>query len=324
MTLNEIQSFILDNWKKYFQSKPEPSDFVFSIVKGRHKTIFYLFIIDSSEPRLVIKVSEGKDEDHRLIREYESLLKLKKNDNLNIIVPIPFDLVTLGSRKILIESALIGSPMVFDIYPLESRKYKSAIEQNFELALNWLINFHKKTILREPFKNNIELKNLESHWFTYIKHLCNFNYYHGVDSEEEFFEIIKHPNFTTVFSHGDFNPENILLEKGIVKVFDWEWSYHPGLPLIDLFTFCVYHHIATTIIGKARFRPMTDDDIIHVFSENTILGEIVMKYYNRYCDELKLSPEIQRIIFSLFLVRHISVKEITQILNESKLLIPKK
>ena len=92
--------------------------------------------------------------------------------------------------------------------------------------------------------------------------------------------------------HGDFNPENILLNESHMHIVDWEWAVLPGLPLIDLFNMALRSSILRCHLGRQRSGLPNVEHARSAFVQDSVERQFVLRWLPSFQQELHISKEL--------------------------------
>lgn len=224
-----LEKLILDNWEKWLGNiKPKRLDFLKTHAGQaiRNKKVGF-FAFNNDKPVIFVKtVRESKY--NKIIEHSFGKLKniYKYLDNGSVPKPI-----YLGNHQGVVfslETAILGK---------QFHSYKK--QRDLKKFLKWFFRFQRLMIQKEKIAN-IQLKD-------YIDELVN-KFLNLYKIERDLREPIKYLagelkkdiddlSSPLISQHGDLTPDNVLNDKGKIKVIDWDNFEKIKLPLFDLLVF---------------------------------------------------------------------------------------
>lgn len=290
-------------------SKPlhQLSILMISNVNVSRKAIFYAFINSHPIPECVIKVARIKDYDHALSHESSILNVLHQNVGRGIRIPevlftgYSSDFFTVANSFL---SGVLLSKIVND------NNYRDLADK----VTSWLIEFAKQT-RAESMNDSLKLHLSPSEKLSQL--LSN-----GVLSREqadlskELITKIRLPYL--VCEHGDFAPQNILLDsdsKNELGVLDWDESTLTGLPGVDLIFFLTY----LTFNLKGNWYTI---DFIEIYKEllnpSSPTGNVFKDCVDRYAESLGIAQDTMSYLRHMTWLRRVQ-KELNGDLGKEKI-----
>jgi thiamine kinase-like enzyme len=121
-----------------------PKRLSYFFLKGFRKTIFFIFKDDDRQPFVVLKATNDPIACDRVKREYETLSCLSANESLKDNVPKPLAFFEMMKHTCLLESALDGTPMVYAIKGIRSKKELRKMRNFFKLVVDFLVSISHK------------------------------------------------------------------------------------------------------------------------------------------------------------------------------------
>ena len=121
-----------------------PKRLSYFILKGFRKTIFFIFKDDDRYPFVVLKATNDPIAYDRLKAEYETLSCLSANVSCKENVPKPLAFFEIMKHTCLLESALDGTPMVYSVKGIRSKKELRKMRNFFKLVVDFLVNISHK------------------------------------------------------------------------------------------------------------------------------------------------------------------------------------
>lgn len=222
-----LERLILDNWKNWVGNKrPEFFDFL-KINAGqavRNKKVGF-FIFKIKKPIFFVKTVRESKHNEIIKKSFEKSKSIYRylNDGS---VPKPFYFGNYQKIYFYIETALYGKQF-------HSCKTKKDLEE----FLNWFFDFQRLMVKKG---NGGSIKLTE-----YIDNLV-IKFCDLYEIEKELKELTKNIiskkdidnlQIPLIPQHGDLTPDNVLSDKGKIRVIDWDNFGKINLPLFDLLVF---------------------------------------------------------------------------------------
>ena len=138
-----LESYIRHNWDSFNISSPPPGELLFLFSRGFRKVIFFVFRDNAPEPFAVLKISNDPLALDRLANEYEVLSYLSSEGAPGEIVPSPLAFFQVRGHTCVFESALKGTPMVYSIHGLRTRKGLTRMKNILGMLVEALIALSK-------------------------------------------------------------------------------------------------------------------------------------------------------------------------------------
>ncbi|MFH2138136.1 MAG: aminoglycoside phosphotransferase family protein [Candidatus Omnitrophota bacterium] len=234
---------------------------------------------------------------------YRILNQLQRS-SLASLVPKPIDSKIICGKACYLESRIPGIA-----YNLPRKELNELIKAIAEL----LTRFHKKTsnsiVLNESIMKRLFFRDTQ-----------RLILYCSGDSKKKLNDLtdaIKREligkTVQSVWSHGDYKIENILVDKRTHKIqgiIDWDLSVKEGLPLMDLIYLIIY--------GKVIFK---GEDVSNLFLNDFLDGNIEdweKKLISGYCKTIGVNKNLIKILFILFWINHITRRLNQQLVKEEQ------
>ncbi|OGP82006.1 MAG: hypothetical protein A2Z08_09210 [Deltaproteobacteria bacterium RBG_16_54_11] len=147
-----LESHIRDHWDDFNLPFVLPTRFLFLFVKGFRKTIFFLFKDNNSQPFAVLKISDDPVVFERLESEYETLSYLFAKKTMTRNIPAPLAFFEMRGHKCVFESALGGTPLVYSIKGIRTRRGLIRMREIFTCVVDSLIALHSPSSPHEKDK----------------------------------------------------------------------------------------------------------------------------------------------------------------------------
>jgi len=237
-----------------------PTRFSFLFLKGFRKIIFFLFKDNDSQPFAVLKISNNPLVFKRLESEYETLSYLSTKKTITKNIPAPLAFFEMRGHKCVFESALEGTPMVYAMKGIRTRR------------------------------GLMRMKEIFSHVVDTLVALYNPNSTHRVDKKRQI--VVEHGDFNPSNLHVSrstvkiFDWEYSSLQGVPLKdLLDFSLKY------------VLFARYLTKEIKREQ--PVLND-FEEAFLTGTTHSQIIWENLNRYCDRIDLARSSIRDIFSIF------------------------
>ena len=155
-----LEDYIRNNWQNLHMPFSAPKRLSYFFLKGFRKTIFFIFKDDDRHPFAVFKATNDPIAFDRLKREYETLSYLSANESLKGTVPLPLAFFEMSKHTCLLESALDGTPMVYAIKGIRSKRELRKMKVFFTLVVDFLVSLSQK---REKAENEHPERSVVEH-----------------------------------------------------------------------------------------------------------------------------------------------------------------
>jgi hypothetical protein len=307
MVLPQLREVLLSSWPEARLGTPRPRNVELLVrATGVSKVCCYVFPDDASEPHWVAKVPRSPADNAAFVREYALIqsLRLRGGNFLRATVPAPLWMTAVAGHIVAIEPFLRGRAM--DEALLEAPGSASpAIRWCLDVALDWLLR-SQVALLADPRPLCEVLVN--RYLLEPIQQLRTFALL--TSGERAFLDVVEDRigqvarcPLPLVFSHGDFQPANILIDGRVVQVIDWEFGQPRGLPLMDVFG------LLARVYARSRGLEEIDgylDAYIDAFDSGFLEGgqfaELTAECVTRACRVLGVAPQWTALLFVMFLV----------------------
>lgn len=276
--IDHLEKLILENWENWDSGvKPERLDFLKTHAgqATRNKKVGF-FVFANKEPIIFVKTVRESRYNKIIEGGFEKLKNIYKNLS-DGSVPKPIYLGNHQGTVFSLETVIIG------------KQFHSCKKQkDLKKFLSWLFNFQKlmredKEIILGSYLDNLlarffELYKTEQALEDLIKELT--------------LEIKKEIAGLKVFSvhqHGDLTPDNVLNDRGKIKVIDWDNFEKIDLPLFDLLVFL------------QRWSGIRDVSFVHKYL--TVIGQ--------YLEEFKVDKRaLKLLVFCYYLLDFLRKKKV--------------
>lgn len=284
-----IQNYLISNWEKIIPYRNKPSSINFILACGslvrNLKATFLVFDDKESLPFLIIRIANDECGKAYLNQEWNNLIVLSEKYQMGDSVPKPLH-----------KTEQQGYLLVFESYVKGSSLYKENRLDLFSQTCDWLIDFHHKTrqdISKELFINKIKA---QTEFITNSIKLTPA----VKDLSSELIEksrVVLKDKTTSVFSHNDCSPRNVMInsDKKVCGMIDWEYSEPIGMSLRDLYHFAAYYYPANNpselLLNFKR-----------AFYQQNSFSYIVRKKITSYCSVLGIDISLAELFFWLHLI----------------------
>lgn len=255
--------------------------------------VMLLFVNDEPEPRYVLRIPRTPDHPERLIRNYRSLEAVAREPGVGNSVPHPIYCGELGGTVSSVETCVPGYPLAVAMRIARDEGHLDHLAKLFRIAADWIWSLHDQC---DRFTAH-QAECILQHAQRAVSILMST----GIVSPPQAEWLLDAARAADVSSmpvariHGDFNPNNALLDgDGSLYVIDWEFS-GPGWPLYDLFTLARtswFHPAANVDPSPSRAQALWD--------RRTPLGRAFGDALGRYEHRYNLSRADVRALFGVF------------------------
>lgn len=256
----EILTRVDEVWNEICPNEVKPTTMVWLKVQGKNTPngCIVLMILDEDKryPVALVKIPRTPDYTRQIELECDSINSINKritDNETKAHVPTGAVLTTVAGKKVLIEGACDGHPMVREFLD------DNAIKSMSQTMSNWQIAFSKSS-MSEDVEFTPEI--IEQHVSSILSRLKeeSLDSFNMLSSgSKEYFEYLgsrlEGKKIKLVQQHGDFSAYNILVQmRGIhlsdYSVIDWE-DYSIALPIFDLNHFFIINSNLVTLSGSA-------------------------------------------------------------------------
>ena len=262
-----FEEYILSNWCTFDLSFPVPNKLSYLFVKGFRKTILFIFKDDDVNPFAVLKATKDPIAFGRLSKEYETLLYIAADANIEGVVPRPLAFFELMGHTCVLESALGGTPLVYAMKGIRTKGGILKMKNIFHMVVDTLLDLSCANGKKNDYTEN-KLKLIE---------------------------------------HGDFNPSNLFVSRDGIKIFDWEYSKLEGTPLHDLLNFSLTYILFARYLAHEviREKPVLED-FEEAFLSRKAHSDIIWRHINIYKERVDISKSSIQDIFYNFSIKYLS------------------
>ncbi len=241
--------------------------------------VMLLFVDDEPEPRYVLRMPRTPNQPERLIRNYRSLQVVAREPRMGRSVPSPVYCGELGGATSSVETCVPGLPLAVAMRVARDEGRLDHLAGLFRQAAEWIWEFHTRCDSDEVGRSD--------HVTRYARRAIGILQRLDIVSPAQadwLLDVAVASDQSMAPApriHGDFNPNNTLLdEHGRLYVIDWEFS-GPGWPLYDLFTLARtawFHPSANVDPSPARAQALWDPRA----PLGRSFGDALSRYEQRY------------------------------------------
>lgn len=257
--------------------------------------IVLLFGFGEKEAKTVVLISNSELAKERRDKEYILLNNLQKiREQLPFKVPEYLDKFQWKEKTCYIQKALPGVTMDV-VWP--------HLDKVTEEAVNNLIKFNKITLRPMRRSEYDSAKALDNMYKSAIIRMPDLKdgllvLYKKIISE------INEDKLSTVFLHGDYKIENIMINNKTNKiegVIDWELSEEHGFPWIDMIYLLLYNHI---IMKKQDF-----PTVFLSYLKQGLVEKKEQELRDKYFNCLSMDIDTEPLLTSIFFLHHLAYRE---------------
>ncbi|MBI2940633.1 MAG: phosphotransferase [Chloroflexi bacterium] len=295
--LPQLQKRLIDGWHELKLPEPRPTALHFlGQLFSFHKTCFFVFVDQERAPRYLAKIPRSPRYSTGIRREYENVRSLRDqvDQDLGRTIPNPIALLEIDGHAVTIEPFFSGRPLNSILGKLDLRS-PATMERAFDLATDWLIRLHRATgrwgdgALARPLEEFRETFPLTDREEAFIARM--------IDQARA-----AAPELPTVFTHGHYGAENILVEGARRLVIDWDWGKPSGPPAIDLFHFITMYCFRAN--GLEQMVGDLDDyggAFEALYLTSGLSAELARRALARYSEALGIAPRHWKLLAALYL-----------------------
>lgn len=274
-----LEKLILDNWKNWAGGiKPKGLDFlkIHAGQAARNKKVGF-FVFNNDKPVIFAKTVRESKYNKVIEDSFERLKNIYKNLS-DESVPKPIHLGSYEGIDFSLETAIVG------------KQFHSCKKQkDLERFLRWFFEFQERMMKKEKLTSS-QLK-------YYVDRLVGgfLKLYKLEKDQEELVEALASKakegakSLSLIAQHGDLTPDNIISDKGKIKVIDWDNFGKIDLPLFDLLVFL------------QRWSGIRDVSFVYEYSA-VIEG---------YCERFKIDKKaLKLLLFCYYLLDFLRKKEV--------------
>jgi len=224
-----LEKLIFDNWEKWGAGeKPDGLDFLKTHAgqATRNKKVGF-FVFNKNKPFIFIKTVREDKYNHIIEDGFKRLKKAHQALN-NDSIPVPIYSNEHKGVAFSLETAIVGE---------QFHSFKE--QKDLNRFLGWFLRFQQLMVKKE----NLDTRQLRDYLYKLINDFLNL-YKPEKDLEELIKDVgedvqkdIDFSKLPLITQHGDLTPDNVLDDKGNIKVIDWDNFDKIDLPLFDLLVF---------------------------------------------------------------------------------------
>ena len=268
---------------------------------ARAQSVVFVFDGSATTPVAVAKISSAARAE-ALEKEFQTLENLTQSlpSKLAPTVPKPFELFTDSGFSVLLESALPGSSVHFEMR--NDWKPRRLVEKHFSLALSWLADFHRATLTRKIRFEELRREEFAS-CFEKLRRTCRTS-----PAEDDFIgelmaaaAVFDKEEIPLSAVQGDFWTRNILIDGEKIGVVDWEHSLTEGCSLDDALMFAISYGRGYQWEFGRWAAPR--EAFIRTFYGKSRFSETVGAHMEKFCRELGITTKLLGTFMAVFLAR---------------------
>ncbi|MFH1996220.1 MAG: aminoglycoside phosphotransferase family protein [Candidatus Omnitrophota bacterium] len=332
--IQSLEKHLRKNWSNFFPNRAPPNNFYFILKRRLNRYQIFIFDERSKAPFCIMKTPLDQKKEWNV---NEINLKFINNDKLfkneievlNLIngteigdlrktIPRVVFSGKLSDKLILIESALPGKNMINYTRVKTALLWKKTLENQADLVLKWLIDFHKRVSQSQVGLSGYDTKEIISSRKDPLG--CALKDSWARKRYDEILGDVLAPDFgrkiPRVIVHGDFRVDNFLIDNNKLGVLDWERAFCSRFGLFDIFSYwarqgyLVYDPAARE---NAKDPFMTYSSFKATFFKHTGISGLVAHSIERYAETFNIKSNDVRAIFLLWLIEFWDTFELVEI-----------
>jgi hypothetical protein len=214
---------------------------------------------------------------------------------------VPLSCGYIGDTFLIVERYLCGTPLWTLLGKPRFLRYGRNINRALRPALEWLLTLSRET------RSDMD-------WSLLNSLIARFADVYKDDPElvRKIDRILgsakNYDSLPSVAVHGDFSPQNILLNGNVVNVLDWDSFIEKGCPLHDFFMFAI-------TCGASQFRyPPVDEHrryirgLEYALLEENIFSQFLEWHLGQYLEEMSIRRDLVAVFLTSFLAE-LSIRE---------------
>jgi aminoglycoside phosphotransferase (APT) family kinase protein len=252
--------------------------------------VHFGLIGEDGEPLLFARVMRDPADALLLDREYELLKGFGDNVALRDRVPLPLTMATIDGQRVLIERAASG-PLMSEELSLASVG-SGTFQRHLTMATDLLVELAGET------RRSVDERSFVSENLDPLRE-CWKDARRDMGELEAVIETLLRAldgDYTAVLVHGDFNPNNLVVDADrSCCALDWETARPGGLPLIDLFYFMSRY----AYLGGLSLRPKKAARVKAFYCSGGVAARAGRLAIGQYCERSGLSRDAVQPLFQL-------------------------
>lgn len=263
--------------------------------------VMLLFVNDEPEPSFVVRTPRTPGHPQRILRNFESLRFLAQLRAVSRLVPRPVYCGELDGEMTSVESCMPGLPLAVPMRIARVERRLADAAYLFGIAALWLWRLHCQTSSLRISEGS--LRNRETSLGRSICALHDEGFI-SASQKRSLFEALRiaaGQAMPVARVHGDFNPNNVLVDRrNGLSVIDWEFS-GPGWSLWDLFTLArtAWFHPAANMDPSASMAQ-------EMWDPRHPLGRALAVALARYEAASGIRREQCRLLFGLYMAEYVT------------------
>ncbi|MDQ3537518.1 MAG: aminoglycoside phosphotransferase family protein [Actinomycetota bacterium] len=253
------------------------------------RAVWALFASQQVTPALVVKVDHNARYSGRLVAEHEALTALERRADLAGTVPRPVGMVRRKRRVIVVQTGLPGRPLNV-VLRQRARTSARTSARDDEVLFDWLFLLQNRppvafaTIQPDTVVQRVATALGEP-----------------TDRQRAFLKHVEHSGtaigpltLPLLPGHGDLGTTNCLLDRGALRVIDWEGGAQPRTPIVD--AVLLLNHYARAL--PSGHQPPNRLDAFHqAFLRENWLGEVTARSFRRHLRRLGVANGVEEYMF---------------------------
>ncbi|AET57608.1 hypothetical protein HPL003_04185 [Paenibacillus terrae HPL-003] len=282
----QIKNYVETNWNRFFEIKPSNFQFLLlSNPQGKKithgKCTVLIFKDHEAKPTLVAKfLRDRKGRQEKIVGEYKILDKISGWGR----APQPFDLLRINNRYVSFEEFKPGISLKSRLQRMVNKLSLNKLEDVINQVRS---DFRNTGVLLNGF-GSIEIPTLEIDEDSNYAHKALENYDgltsllslsdNNLELLKKMVEDYKEIDQPAKMVHFDVTPSNIIVDKGELKLIDFEFSTHSKSYFLDPFRFSFYYFYLLYELNL--FRGLScEASFYYFFVENEITQSIVHEFF---------------------------------------------
>lgn len=257
--------------------------------------VMLLFLDNDPEPRYVLRVPRTPDHPERILTNYGSLRELSRVPAIANSVPRPVFCGNVDGLLASIETCVPGLPLAVSLRIARHEGRYEEAARLFDIAAQWVWHLHSATMANGvdadgcgERRSTVDTAIRALQGAGLVSHSQAASLMAAIDDADR-------RGMPLSRVHGDYNPNNMLLEaRERLSVIDWEFS-RTGWSLWDLFT----------LARTAWFHPAGVDEpnpsnALSLWDPRTHIGRAFRSALQRYEARTGLRRDQSRMLFSVY------------------------
>lgn len=297
--------FLIEFFQKF---EIAPNTIRLSHIQGNNKTIYSVTPKGYKNPVYLVKFIENDTAVKRLRRENEFLLFLEKEWNEPRIYPKPIYFHEKDGAAIFVQRYIPGKSLSIHLLKDTILGHKKGLQVHFNKIFDWWTSIQDKSQklnIYSDFKLESKHRKLLLD-FQQIENEINLPIF---TAPELVFEIGEN-RLSQVLEHGDFCPDNVLINDKQIILLDYEWSIFPGLPLWDTLNYILYSLLTYKNRGKQRGLKISLNFFKRILENEPDLSAILTKSLQNHIKTIQLPAKMVNSVIFLYMTKASSTEDV--------------